>query len=166
MQGGLSNSTRWAVPSSKICSTLKVEYASFRTLHTGSVFAMVSTTSAMLAPSFSIVDTMVLVSVERILALTPLPRPSASTAMVESGARMIFTLSPQSSSPYLLRLRYAASTCIFIQSFLYSINSASEALSPRRTRSYFSAWSAWPWSPPWFHPTGSRSAALQPSACR
>ena len=60
---------------------------------------------------------MVLVSVERILALTPLPRPSASTAMVEFSVRRICTLSPQSSSLFLLTLLNAASICIFMIRF-------------------------------------------------
>ena len=75
---------------------------------------MVSTACSTVAPSSSMVEIILLVRVDKILALTPLPSPSASTAMVESLVRLIFTLSPHSSSPYLFRLRYAASTCIFM----------------------------------------------------
>ena len=42
------------------------------------------------------------VSVERMLAFTPLPNPSENTSVTESGPAENSTLSPQSSSPILL----------------------------------------------------------------
>jgi hypothetical protein len=44
------------------------------------------------------------VSVARILAFTPLPKPSDSTMQVASSVLRTLNLSPQSSSPYLFRL--------------------------------------------------------------
>ena len=76
---------------------------------------MVETTSATDAPSRTMVAQIVLVRVARIFALTPLPRPSANTAMVESAVRTVTTLSPQSSSPFLLRLFHATSICTLIR---------------------------------------------------
>ena len=52
----------------------------------GSVAAMVETHSSSDMPSAIIVDIIFEVSVERILALTPLPSPSASTMTDESSS--------------------------------------------------------------------------------
>ena len=168
MQGGLSNSTRSTRPSSNTWAMLKVEYASLRTLHTGSVAAMVSTASTTLAPSCSMVAMMVLVSVERMLAFTPLPRPSARTAMVEFSVRRIWTLSPQSSSLNLLMLLNAASMCIFM--FRFPPEDEVAVLPGvrflRQTRPCSSASSGSPSSPPSSRRGGLRSAGRQPSACR
>ena len=62
---------------------VNVEYAMPRLLQTGSVAAMVSTQSSNRSPAASIVERILLVSVERMLAFTPLPSPSASTITVE-----------------------------------------------------------------------------------
>ena len=61
---------------------VNVEYATPRTLHTGRVAAMVSTASTSFMPAAIMVEIILLVSVESMLALTPLPRPSASTSTV------------------------------------------------------------------------------------
>ena len=76
----------------------------WRTLHTGRVWIMVSTVSSRVAPAFIMVAMILEVRVARMLALTPLPRPSDSTTITSSSVRTISTLSPQSSSPFLLRL--------------------------------------------------------------
>ena len=75
-----------------------------RTLQTGSVCAMVSTVSSMEAPRLIIVDIIFEVSVERMLALTPLPSPSESTSNMLSGEFITCTRSPQSSSFFFIRL--------------------------------------------------------------
>ena len=75
-----------------------------RSLHTGSVCAIVSTVSSIVAPRFIIVEMIFEVRVERMLALTPLPSPSESTSSVPSAELVIRTRSPQSSSSFLLRL--------------------------------------------------------------
>ena len=62
---------------------VKVEYATPRTEHIGRVAAMVATHSSSGRPSAIIVDIIFEVRVERMLALTPLPSPSASTMTVE-----------------------------------------------------------------------------------
>jgi hypothetical protein len=56
-----------------------VEYATPLTEHIGKVAAIVETQSSILRPSAIIVEMILEVSVERILAFTPLPRPSANT---------------------------------------------------------------------------------------
>ena len=85
----------------------------------GSVWAMVSTASSTDRPSCSMVMMILEVSDARMLALTPLPRPSERTRMSESCAWTISTLSPQSSSPYLLRDFHAMSMCIIIRVHLH-----------------------------------------------
>ncbi len=62
---------------------VKVEYANPLTLHVGSVFSNVSKTSKMSLPRRSIVDAIFDVNVERIFALTPLPKPSLNTIIFE-----------------------------------------------------------------------------------
>ena len=62
--------------------TEKVEYATPRTLHTGSDCRMVSTQSSMAMSLETIVQRILEVRVERMFALTPLPSPSASTSVV------------------------------------------------------------------------------------
>ena len=90
-------STRWL---SIRCMMVKVEYATPRTEHTGSVAAMVDTQSSRLSPSAIMVEMILLVSVDRMLAFTPLPRPSARTMTVElSPCSTISTWSPHSCSP-------------------------------------------------------------------
>ena len=79
----------WALSSSLII--VKVEKAVFRSEHIGSVSAMVSTASRISSPAASMVDIIVDVSVESILALTPLPSPSARTTMVEFSFSTIST---------------------------------------------------------------------------
>ena len=77
-----------------------MEYATPRTEQTGSVAAIVATQSSRLSPSAIIVEMILLVSVERMLAFTPLPSPSASTITVEfSPCSTTSTWSPQSCSP-------------------------------------------------------------------
>jgi type III pantothenate kinase len=79
---------------------IEVEYATPLTEQTGSVAAIVSTHSSRERPSASIVEMIFEVSVERILALTPLPKPSESTTTVElSSGSTISIWSPQSCSP-------------------------------------------------------------------
>ena len=65
------------------CMMVNVEYATPRTEHTGSVAAMVETHSSMGRPSAIMVEMILAVRVERMLAFTPLPRPSARTITVE-----------------------------------------------------------------------------------
>ena len=79
---------------------VKVEYATPRTEHIGSVAAIVSTQSSMESPSAIMVEIIFEVSVERMLAFTPLPSPSASTITDErSPSSTTSTWSPQSCSP-------------------------------------------------------------------
>ena len=63
---------------------VNVEYATPLTEQIGRVAAMVETHSSRQMPSAIIVEMIFDVSVERMLALTPLPSPSARTIMVES----------------------------------------------------------------------------------
>ncbi len=78
---GVSNSTTRARPSRKNCPIANVLYASFRTSHTGNVLPNVSTTS-LSGSSFSIrCITIRVVRIDRILALTPLPNPSARASV-------------------------------------------------------------------------------------
>ncbi len=56
------------------------------------------------------VEAILPVRVDKILALTPEPNPSDKTAIKDSGARKIVTLSPHSSSPVLMRLAVSTST--------------------------------------------------------
>ena len=101
----MSNWMSVAVVLSSTWMMVKVEYATLRTLQTGSVFTMVSTHSSMGMPFSIMVERILLVSVERILAFTPLPRPSARTSVRLLSLRaMISTRSPQSCSPFLFRL--------------------------------------------------------------
>ena len=87
------------------CRMLKVEYATPRTLQIGRVCAMVSTQSSSVSPSAIMVEMILEVSVERMLAFTPLPNPSASTMTVElSPCSTTSTWSPQSCSPAWLML--------------------------------------------------------------
>ena len=65
---------------------------------------MVSTVSSIEAPRLIIVEMIFEVSVERILAFTPLPRPSESTSSMLSGEFITCTRSPQSSSFFFIRL--------------------------------------------------------------
>ena len=97
----------WALFSSFMI--VKVEKAVLRSEHMGSVSAIVSTASRISSPAASIVDIIVDVSVDSMLALTPLPRPSARTTIVESSFSTISTWSPHSCSPSWLRLIYAIS---------------------------------------------------------
>ena len=84
---------------------VNVEYATPLTEQTGNVAAIVETHSSIGRPSAIIVDIILDVSVERILAFTPLPRPSARTITVEfSFSSTISTWSPQSCSPTWLIL--------------------------------------------------------------
>ena len=83
---------------------VKVEYATPRSEQTGRVLAMVSTASSSVAPEDSMVAMILLVRVDKMFALTPLPSPSASTARAKSSVRVNSTLSPHSSSPYLCKL--------------------------------------------------------------
>ena len=76
----------------------------FLTLHIGKVLTIVSTVSYKFAPSLSIVAAILDVRVDNILALTPLPNPSANTIIVQSGSRTTSTISPHNSSPYLFKL--------------------------------------------------------------
>ena len=62
--------------------TENVEYATPRTLHTGRVWIMVSMQSSMGMLLETIVQRIFEESVERMLAFTPLPSPSASTRVV------------------------------------------------------------------------------------
>ena len=107
---GLSNSTRYAVPSWDTCKILKVEYATCRSWQIGSVSTIVSTHSSNAAPFKNMVPSILEVSVDKILALTPLPMPSARIRISESSVFRISTLSPQSTSENLFRLLYATST--------------------------------------------------------
>ena len=66
------------------CIIVNVEYATPLTEQIGRVLAIVSTQSVMDRPSDIIVEIILPVSVDRILALTPLPSPSANTITVES----------------------------------------------------------------------------------
>ena len=75
-----------------------------RTLQMGRVRVTVRTHSSTGMPLAIMVAMILEVSVERIFALTPLPRPSASTRVVLSSNRTVSTRSPQSSSPFLMRL--------------------------------------------------------------
>lgn len=68
-------STMWII--------VKVEYATPLTEQIGKVAAMVSTQSSIVKPSAIIVEMILDVSVDKILAFTPLPKPSASTITVE-----------------------------------------------------------------------------------
>ncbi len=58
----------------------------------------------MVAPFFSIVAAILEVKVDKILAFTPLPSPSESTAIYPSSVGTTSTLSPHSSSPNLFML--------------------------------------------------------------
>ena len=83
-----------------MCIIVNVEYATPRTEQTGSVAAIVDTHSSRGSPAAIIVEIILDVSVERMLALTPLPSPSARTITVESSfCSTISTWSPQSCSP-------------------------------------------------------------------
>jgi hypothetical protein len=64
-------------------SMVNVEYAMPRCEQTGSVSAMVFTHSSMGSPSAIMVDMIFAVSVDNMLAFTPLPSPSASTTTVD-----------------------------------------------------------------------------------
>ena len=72
-----------------------------RWAHTGRVMAMVSTQSSTVISPASMVERILAVRVERMLAFTPLPRPSASTMMKLSSRFTVSTWSPQSCSPAL-----------------------------------------------------------------
>ena len=79
---------------------VKVEYATPLTEHIGRVAAIVDTHSSREIPSAIIVEIIFDVRVDKILAFTPLPRPSASTITVESSpCGTTSTWSPQSCSP-------------------------------------------------------------------
>ncbi|WP_246110720.1 hypothetical protein [Thermosediminibacter litoriperuensis] len=65
---------------------------------------MVLTTSSIDALFFIMVEAILTVRVESILAFTPLPRPSAITAIIPSSDWTTSTLSPHSSSPFFVRL--------------------------------------------------------------
>ena len=83
---------------------VNVEYATLRTSQTGSVAAMVETQSSMVMSLAIMVEMIFAVSVERMFAFTPLPRPSARTTTVAlSPCSTISTRSPQSCSPHLFR---------------------------------------------------------------
>ena len=89
-----------AVSSLTICTMVNVEYATPRTEHTGNVAAMVETQSSTESPSAIIVEMILAVSVDKMLAFTPLPSPSASTTTEEfSPSSTTSTWSPQSCSP-------------------------------------------------------------------
>ena len=76
-----------------------------RTEQMGSVAAMALTHSSNGRPSAIMVEMMREVRMERILAFTPLPRPSASTSTEESSpCPTASTWSPHSSSPTWLML--------------------------------------------------------------
>ena len=62
---------------------------------------MVSTLSSTVMSPASMVARILEVRVERMLALTPLPRPSASTMMTLSSRFTVSTWSPHKSSPAL-----------------------------------------------------------------
>ena len=62
---------------------MKVEYATPLTEQIGKVAAMVSTQSSIVKPSAIIVEMILDVSVDKILAFTPLPKPSASTIKLQ-----------------------------------------------------------------------------------
>ncbi len=84
---------------------VKVEYATPRTEQMGRVLAMVCTQSSSDSPCAIMVEIILLVSVDRMLALTPLPSPSANTMTVESSpCSTTSTWSPQSCSPAWLML--------------------------------------------------------------
>ncbi len=71
----------------------------------GKVAAMVSTHDSRLMPLATMVEMIVEVSVDKMLAFTPLPRPSAkTTTWLSSLWSMTSTWSPQSCSPNLLTL--------------------------------------------------------------
>ncbi|MPM94276.1 hypothetical protein SDC9_141422 [bioreactor metagenome] len=101
---GFSYSTKYVSPSSYICTKVNVAYAMFLSLQIGSVFTTVSIVSYISAPPFNIVDVIFAVSVAKMLALTPLPKPSAITTISLSLSLTTCTISPQSSSLYLTRL--------------------------------------------------------------
>ena len=103
MASGLSNSNSQPLPSSSTWTTEKVAYATPRTLHTGSVCTTVSTHSSMPTSLDIMVQRILEVRVARMFALTPLPSPSASTTVVCLPSENCSTLSPHSSSPFLLR---------------------------------------------------------------
>ena len=81
----------------------------WRTLHSGSVRTTVFTQSSTDMPPTLMVDRICAVSVAKMLAFTPLPRPSASTQMRVSSLLANITRSPQSCSPRLIRLMYPVS---------------------------------------------------------
>ena len=88
-----------------MCMIVKVEYATPRTEQTGSVAAMVETHSSKGKSAAIMVEMILEVSVDRILAFTPLPIPSASTITVESPLCSTMSIwSPQSCSPSWLML--------------------------------------------------------------
>ena len=90
---------------------VNVEYATFLTEHTGKVAATVSTQSSSESPSAIMVEIILEVSVESMLALTPLPSPSARTMTVSPLCpSTTSTWSPQSSSPTWFTLLYPTST--------------------------------------------------------
>jgi len=66
----------------EIFKIVNVEYATFLTEQTGSVAAIVATHSSIEIPSAIIVEIIFDVRVERILAFTPLPSPSAKTIIL------------------------------------------------------------------------------------
>ena len=79
---------------------VNVEYATPRTEQMGRVAAIVDTHSSIERLFAIIVDIIFDVNVDKILALTPLPSPSAKTITVEfSFCSTISTWSPQSCSP-------------------------------------------------------------------
>ena len=64
------------------------------------------------------VVSMVVVSVERMLALTPLPRPSERMTVASLSSHSSAHWSPQSVSPFLLRLMTLMSQTVFLQRFV------------------------------------------------
>ena len=122
MAWGLSNSIRLPSPRLFIWMTENVEYASPRTLHTGRVWIIVSMQSIR-SMSLEIIRQRIFeVRVERMLAFTPLPSPSARTRVVQSPFRQSSTWSPHNSSPYLLsdEQPYSRQRSIRYSSFLSS----------------------------------------------
>ena len=82
------SASRWF----EIRSAVKVEYASWRTLQVGKVETMVDMHSSMGMELAIMVERIFDVSVERIHAFTPLPRPSASTTIVESFSPVVVSI--------------------------------------------------------------------------
>ena len=95
---------------------LKVEYASLRTLHTGSVAAIGLHASTTLAPSLQHGGNDGARERGEDVGLHAAAEAVRQDGNVEFSVRRIWTLSPQSSSLNLLMLLNAASMCIFIVS--------------------------------------------------